>query len=130
MLVIERFLIPLFTKILEVPDRIVMVIVIMMCYLGTYNSQRSVTDLILFAVSGLVGYLLEVCNIQLAPVILGFILGPITERYMRQALMVSKLSVAPLFQRPISLTFIIIAVIAFAHAFYQRSKRKRQDQDA
>jgi putative tricarboxylic transport membrane protein len=51
MLVIERFLIPLFTKILEVPDRIVMVIVIMMCYLGTYNSQRSVTDLILFAVS-------------------------------------------------------------------------------
>ena len=60
---------------------------------------------------GFVGYLLICLGIDMAPVILGFILGPLIEKYMRMALISANGNWADMFNRPVSVFFVVIAIL-------------------
>ena len=60
---------------------------------------------------GFVGYVLICLGINMAPVILGFILGPLIEKYMRMALIASSGSWSSMMTRPVAVFFVVVAVL-------------------
>ncbi len=100
-----------FIKVLKLPKHILLPIVIVLCVVGSFGVNNRLFDAWVLVIFGLIGYLLSKFDYPLAPVILGFILGPITETYMRRGLQLSKGSFLPFFTRPISGVFMAITII-------------------
>lgn len=89
---------------------------------GAYGLYNRVFDIWVSLFFGFLGYVLRKINFPLVPLITAFILGPIVEKGLRQALALSQGSLVPLFTRPISLTLMILAVILFTFGLYINSK--------
>jgi len=92
LLVLNLPLIPLWVQVLKIPYRILFPLILLFC---------------------IVGYLLKKFDYEPAPLILAFVLGPMLEMNLRQALISSRGSFANFFTRPISTAILIIAVVLF-----------------
>src|SRR5690606_24710086 len=75
---------PLFSRILRVPEPILMGCIVALIGLGTYSVNANPFDLLIVLVSGLAGFALRYNNVPLAPVVIGFVLGPMIEQSLRQ----------------------------------------------
>ena len=113
MLVIERGVLPFYLKVLSAPKRIVMVVVIMMCFMGSFSARSNYFDVFVFAIGGIVGYFLQKFGVNRAPLVLGYILCSIIEENFVRALSISRGSIAAIASRPIALAFLIVAFISF-----------------
>jgi putative tricarboxylic transport membrane protein len=98
-----------FIKAMEVPKHILLPLLSVLCILGTYATNNRMFDVWTMFVFGLVGYFFQKNRFPQTPMILGLILGPIVETNLRRGLMHS--GALPFFTRPISLAFLILAVI-------------------
>jgi TctA family transporter len=76
---------------------------------------------------GILGYLLIKLGCEPAPLLLGFILGPLLEEYLRRALIISRGDPTVFLTRPVSLALLILAVLAFVIAVVPTIRRKRED---
>lgn len=128
--VIEYFGISLFIRVLKVPKYILLPLVFVVCCLGAFAVNNRIFDVWSLIGFGIVGFVLNKCKIQLPPLIIGFILGPMAETNLRRALMLSHGSVAPFFTKPISLVFIIAAVLSVISIIYKEMKSKRKASEA
>lgn len=117
-----------FIKVLKLPKHILLPIVIVLCVVGSFGVNNRLFDAWVLVIFGLIGYLLSKFDYPLAPVILGFILGPITETYMRRGLQLSKGSFLPFFTRPISGVFMAITIIFIVYSVVKgiRSANKQK----
>ncbi|MEY8339243.1 tripartite tricarboxylate transporter permease [Lachnospiraceae bacterium 62-35] len=114
MLVVEFLGIRIFTKILTVPKNLLLPIVIIFCVVGSFGTNNRVFDVFVMMIFGLIGYGMKKLDYPQAPIILGFILGPIIETNLRRGLMKSQGSFVPFLTSPISCVFLLIAVITLA----------------
>jgi putative tricarboxylic transport membrane protein len=80
--------------------------------IGVYSTNQQVLDLIFLCCFGLLGYLMRNTGFPVAPVILGMVLGNRMEEALRQAMIISQGSLAIFVQRPIALTFLVLAAIS------------------
>lgn len=103
-------LLPLWVKLLRIPQSILFTFVLGFCVMGAYSINGQFFDIGMMAVFGLVGYVFKKVEIPLAPLILTLILGPLMETSLRQSLEISRGSFMIFFTHPISLTLIVIAV--------------------
>jgi TctA family transporter len=103
-----------FDWIMRLPRPVVQVIVMLFSVVGAYALHNSFWDVWIMFAFGLVGWYLESQGVPLAPLILGFILGPMVEENLRKGLIASDGSLAPFFTRPICATLFGILVVAFA----------------
>ncbi|MBP3751469.1 MAG: tripartite tricarboxylate transporter permease [Pyramidobacter sp.] len=126
MLIIERGVLKGYIKVLTAPRRIVMVIVMMMCFMGSYSARSNFTDVYVFAIGGTLGYFLQKGGIMRAPIILGYILSSIIEENFVRALAMSRGNPMRLFNRPIAVTFLAIALVSFSLSLYKALKKQRQ----
>jgi len=92
----------LFVSALRIPQNILFPIVVTFCFIGSYAVKNSTFDIIILIIFGLVGYLMRKFGIPPAPLILGFILGPLVEDNLRRSLILSDGNVMSFFIRPIS----------------------------
>ena len=83
-------------------------------------------DVWLMFLFGVVGYLLRKLNYPVAPAVLAIVLGPLAERTLRQSLLSSQGDPLIFFERPISLTCILIAIALVLVPVYQKIKRRGQ----
>lgn len=104
-------LIPMWVQVLKVPYRILFPLILLFCLIGSYSLKNSSFDVIAMIIFGIVGYLFKKFGYEGAPLTLAFVLGPMIELYLRQSLLLSKGSFFIFFNRPISATLIIIAII-------------------
>ena len=104
--------IPLFPKILKVPVGILYPVVMALCLLGAYSYGNSVYDMGMSILFGLIGYFMKKHGFAAAPVILGLILGPIAERELGRALIISHGDWTVLFKSPIALLFYGLACLS------------------
>jgi len=96
---------------LRLPQWGIMVGVLMISLIGTYAVSRQILDVGTLVFFGLVGYLLRKANYPLAPVVVGFVLGPIFETNFRRTVLISQGDLlAYLTTRPIAMT--VLAVVA------------------
>jgi len=111
-----RYLLSIF----KIPYAVLFPAILFFCCIGTYSVNNSLDDVLVTAGFGFVGYCFLRLDLDPAPLILGFILGPMLEEYFRRSLLLSKGSFSVFFSRPISATllsligvFIVWQIVSF-----------------
>lgn len=112
MLVMEFYGLKLFAKLLLIPKYILLPVVFALCVVGAFGLNNRIFDVWTVLFFGLVGFALDEFDYPSAPIILGFILGPIAETNLRSGLMLTNGSFLPFLKRPICLVFLLAAVIS------------------
>jgi TctA family transporter len=111
LLILNLPLIGLWVKMISVPYHYLYPMILIFCGIGVFSLNNSNFDVYLMAVFGVLGYVLKKLDCEPAPMMLGFILGPMMEEYLRRALLLSKGDPAILVTRPISGVMLVSAVI-------------------
>jgi len=111
LLILNMPLVKVFAKIIETPQKYLLPIIIAISIFGVYAVQFTVFDLMLLIVFGVLGYLFTKNDYPVAPLVLGLVLGPMIENNMRRALTISNGDFMIFLQKPISLVFIVGAVL-------------------
>ena len=106
-------LIGLFVKILKVPPKIMAPLITVICFIGAYSINNSVSGILIVIIFGTMGYLMRKFRYDPAPLILAFVLGPLMEDTLRQSMMLFRGDILQIFQRPIAtallgITFFLI----------------------
>ena len=107
-------------SVFKIPYAVLFPSILFFCCIGTYSVNNNLDDVFITAVFGFLGYMFLRLELDAAPLMLGFILGPMLEENFRRALLLSRGSFVPFFTRPISGTllgvigvFIAWQVLAF-----------------
>jgi TctA family transporter len=98
----------------------------LLCAVGSYSLNSSATEVGIMALFGLLGYLFYKIDCEPAPLMLGFILGPLMEENLRRALIVSHGDPMVFVTRPISLTLLILAAILLLLVILPAVRRTRE----
>jgi putative tricarboxylic transport membrane protein len=83
-------------------------------------------DVWLIVIFGVMGYLLRKLNYPVAPMVLAIVLGPLAERSLRQSLLSAQGDMTVFIDRPISLTFVCLAVALFIYPIAMAAVRRRR----
>ena len=78
--------IKLFAKFVEMPKAVLIPLILVLCVVGSYSINSSITDVYWMLAFGVIGYLLKIFGFQMGPIILGAILGPLMDNSYRQAM--------------------------------------------
>jgi TctA family transporter len=111
LVVLNLPLVGLWVKLLAVPYRWLFPSIILFCCIGNYSVSNNPFDLYLCAIIGVLGYVFAKLECEPAPLLLGYVLGPLLEENLRRALLISRGDPTVFFTRPISLAFMIAAVL-------------------
>lgn len=129
LLVMNIPMVGLFTRMLRLPQWILMPFVVMVSFLGVYSISHSSFDLLVMVGFGVLGFLMRKLDISLIPVVLGLLLGADMENSLRRALSISNGDFRILLDSPIALGLYAVTaamlVIAFTFAFLTRRKAAR-----
>lgn len=104
-------LVGLWVQVLRVPYRVLFPMILLFCLLGVYSLNMSSFEMLVVVAFGLVGYLLRKLEYEMAPLILGVILGPMLEMALRQSLLLGKGRLSIFVTRPIAATFLAVSAI-------------------
>jgi len=110
-LLINIGFIPAFIWVLKMPFTILAPIIFMLCVIGGYVPTQDLHDVWLMLIFGVVGYLMRKLDYPLAPAVLAIVLGPLAEPALRQSLIGSQGNVWIFFERPISGTILVVALL-------------------
>lgn len=127
MLIFERGALPVFVKLLDVPKHILLPIVMVCCVVGAYSSSSRMFDVWCILGFGALGVIMKMLKVPSTPLIIGFILGGMTEENLRRALQASEGSLEVFFTRPISLGFLVAGFLFVA--FVLRNKYKNRGEN-
>ena len=111
LLVLNLPLIGLWVKMIAVPYHLLYPSILVFCAIGVYSLSNTTFDVHLMMVFGLVGYVFKKLGCEPAPMLLGFILGPMMEEYLRRALLLSKGDPTTLISSPLSAVLLAFAAI-------------------
>jgi putative tricarboxylic transport membrane protein len=114
LLVLNIPLIGVFINILRIPYSILSPLIAVVCFVGAFSVNNNAMDVVVMVFFGVVGYLMRKFEYDAAPLLLAYVLGPMLERSLRQALIISDGSIAVFFQRPISAALLTVAFISLA----------------
>jgi TctA family transporter len=127
LLVLNLPLIGLWVKMISVPYHYLFPAILVFCAIGTFSLSNSTFDVYLMAVFGFLGYLFHKFGCEPAPMMLGFILGPMMEEFLRRALLLSKGDPTILVTRPISAVMLGLALVALFVVLTPALRKKRQE---
>jgi putative tricarboxylic transport membrane protein len=96
-------LVGVFTKVLQVPNWLLVPGILAISTVGVYAVHATTFDLVLMSVLGIVAYFLRKQNVPMAPLILGFVLGDLMEQNLRRALSITNGELGILVESPISM---------------------------
>lgn len=119
LVVVARLGMPLFLQAAKVPDRILFPIVVVLCFTGTYVATHSYFDMYATLGFGVLGFAMKRFGFPIAPLLIGFILGPLVEVGLRQSLYMSGDSLAIFVTRPIPLVFLSMALLTILFVSWQ-----------
>ena len=102
-------MIGIWVKLLKVPYRLLYPAILLFCCIGVYSLQNNVFDVLMTAIFGVLGWVFVKLECEPAPLLLGFILGPLMEENLRRALLLSRGDPTVFFTRPLSLGMLVAA---------------------
>ncbi len=126
LIVLNLPLIWIWVKLLEVPYRFLFPAVIVLCGIGVYSIDNRLSDVVLMAFFGVFGYGLRKLDCEPAPLLLGFILGPLIEENFRRSLMLSGGDPSVFVTRPISLGFLTVSAVLLAAVLLPAFQQRRE----
>lgn len=115
-------LIRLFVKVTSVPQAVLLPLIMLMTFVGTYSYNNSMNDVYLMVASGIIGYVLNKLEFSMSAVIIGIILGSMAEQNFVGSLIMSDGSASIFFTRPICVFFLVAAAISLVAPLVMRRK--------
>jgi len=125
LIVLNLPLVGMWVKLLTVPYRFLFPSILAFMCIGVYSLSNSPFDCLLMAVFGLLGYVCVKLECEPAPMILGFILGPMMEENLRRAMLLSRGDPTVFFRKPISAGFMLAAIALLIVIALPNIRRKR-----
>jgi len=119
-------LIGVWIKLLTVPYRYLFPAITLFCCIGVYTLNNSTFDVYLTAIFAFVGYLFYKLSVEPAPLLLGFILGPMMEENLRRALLLSRGDWTTFVTRPLSSGLLIASVLLIVIVTLPAIRQKRE----
>lgn len=126
MLLGEYFGLRFFTKILSIPKSLLLPIVIVFCFVGSFSANNRLFDITVMVVFGFIGYLMKQFKYPLSPMVVGFILAPLLEENLRRSLMRTGGSFMPILTSPIAGVFLVLTVVMVVIAFLNEKKEAKK----
>jgi TctA family transporter len=120
-------LVGLWVQLLKIPYRWLFPCIIMFCAVGNYSLNNSPVDVYMCALLGVLGYTLAKLECEPAPLILGYVLGPLMEENLRRALLISRGDPTVFFTRPISLSFMILTAFIMFIMIAPAVRKKKEE---
>jgi TctA family transporter len=119
-------LIGLWVRLLKVPYRLLYPIILLFCCVGVYGVNNSAFEVGMTLFFGLIGYIFIKLHCEPAPLLLGFILGPMMEENLRRAMLLSRGDATVFFTRPISCTLLVFAVALILLLAWPKARKTRE----
>jgi len=131
LLILNLPLIPYIARILAIPARFLLPLILFFSLIGVYFVSFNTFDIQLMVLFGFTAVMLRFLDFPMAPMILGFILGGMMEENLRRALLINNDSWSFLWERPLTLTILLIAAAClFAPMLWSRVQEMRKGADA
>ena len=127
LVVLNLPMIGLWVRLVTVPYRLLYPAILVFCGIGVFSLNNAEFDVYVMAVFGLLGYVFAKLECEPAPMLLGFILGPMMEEYLRRAMLLSRGDPLVLFQRPISAAILAVAAVALLVVVSPAIQSKRNE---
>ncbi|RAI02217.1 hypothetical protein DLJ53_12690 [Acuticoccus sediminis] len=126
LLVLNIPLIGFWVRILTIPQRLLFPGILFFICIGVYSVNNSPFDVMTVIVFGVLGYLMNAFGYPTAPMLMGFILGPMLEQHFRRALLFSRGDILTFVERPISGAFLLVTVVLVASLALPMLRAKRK----
>ncbi len=112
LLIINLPMIGMWVKLLQVPYKFLYPAILVFCCIGSYSVNNNVFDVYSTVVFAVLGYMFNKMKMEPAPLLIGFVLGPMMEEHLRRAMLLSRGDVMVFVERPISASMLAIAAVA------------------
>ncbi|WP_144428102.1 tripartite tricarboxylate transporter permease [Azospirillum thiophilum] len=126
LVVLNLPLIGLWVRLLRVPYAYLFPAILVFCCIGTYSLKNDVFDVVLMAGFGVFGYVLKKLDCEPAPLLLGFVLGPLLEENLSRAMLLSQGDLSVFVTRPISAGLMAVAAGLLALILLPAFRRQRE----
>ncbi|HEY9211566.1 MAG TPA: tripartite tricarboxylate transporter permease [Ancylobacter sp.] len=126
LLVLNLPLVGLWVRMISVPYHLLYPAILVFCVIGVFSLNNSTFDVWLMSVFGLLGYLFRKFAIEPAPMLLGFILGPMMEEYLRRTLLVSRGDPMVFITHPASAAMLALSLLLLAVVLAPALRRTRE----
>ena len=119
LLIINIPMIGLWVRLLSVPYRVLYPSILAFISIGAYSMHNNVFDIWLVLVFGSLGYLIRVLDLSAAPLILGFVLGPLMEEHFRRSMLISRGDLMIFVTQPICAALMVITALLLLVRLWQ-----------
>jgi putative tricarboxylic transport membrane protein len=119
LLIVGLSLIGVFARLIRIDQRVMIPVILFLCMIGSYSVRYSLFDMYVALIFGCVGYLFEKVRIPLSPILLGIVLGTLSEQNLRRSMIISHDDPMIFLQRPISLALTLGAVATVVIMFFK-----------
>jgi len=127
LVVLNLPLIGMWIKLLQVPYRILYPAILLFCSIGVYSINNTNVDIMLTVFFGLIGIIFVKLDCEPAPLLLGFVLGPMMEENLRRAMLLSRGDPSVFLTRPLSAVMLAAAVLLIIVIALPNMRRKREE---
>ena len=127
LIILNLPLIGMWIKLLTVPYRYLFPSIVLFCAIGVYSTNNNTFDIWMVAIFGVVGYIFYKIGCEPAPLLLGFILGPMMEENLRRALLLSRGDWSVFVMRPLSAGLLVASALLLAIVLLPSIKKKREE---
>ncbi len=127
LVVLNLPLIGMWIKLLTVPYRLLYPAILVFCGIGVYSLSNSPFDVVITAIFGFIGYLFVKLECEPAPLLLGFILGPMMEENLRRAMLLSRGDPMTFVTRPLSASLLAVAALLLIIIMLPAIRKKREE---
>ncbi len=125
LVVLNLPLIWVWVRLLTIPYRVLFPAIIIFCCIGCYSLKNNLSDVVIMAIFGVIGYGLRKMRFEPAPLLLGFILGPMLEENFRRAMLISEGDLSVFVTRPISAGFLAVSAALLMMVLVPSIRRAR-----
>jgi TctA family transporter len=127
LIILNLPLIGVWIKLLTVPYRFLFPAIVLFCAVGVYSTNNNTFDVWMVGIFGVVGYVFAKLGAEPAPLLLGFVLGPMMEENLRRAMLLSRGDWSVFFTRPLSAGLLAAAFALLVVVLLPAVKRKREE---
>ncbi|MBN9410664.1 MAG: tripartite tricarboxylate transporter permease [Burkholderiales bacterium] len=127
LIVLNLPMIGVWIKLLTIPYRWLFPAIVLFCAIGVYSENNNTFDVWMVGIFGIVGYMFVKLATEPAPLLLGFILGPMMEENLRRALLLSRGDWSVLVTRPLSAGLLAAAALLLIVVLLPSVKKKREE---
>jgi TctA family transporter len=127
LVVLNLPMIGIWIKLLTVPYPYLCPSIVLLCAVGVYTTNNATFDIALVALFGMAGYVFHKLGCEPAPLLLGFILGPMLEEYLKRALKLARGDWSVFITRPLSAALLAVALLLVLMVLLPAIKSKREE---